>query len=351
MAISTNSNETHPIKAIAILGASGNIGVSVLDAMLNHTSGAATSVTILTRQSSLANTQAQFASLIEANKNLKVAAVSAYDNFNELVQVLKGQDALVSCVASFSVPTQKVVADACVAAGVKRFIPSEYGADTSDLAAVQKYLLPAALKNENVQYLATLESKGLSWSAIIVGMFFDWGLKMPGFLVGHDLPNNKAMIFDGGDKKIDVTNIATIGKAVANVLLNPDAYAASQNEYVKVNSFYVSQNEYIAVVEKYTGRPVERVEVEGAALHAKGMDMLNEQGGLEFLRSYGPPPTKPYPDGTVEIIHAALFGYGHLGRYSEGGEVKKWNSVLGLPKENLDEVVKGVLQDLGLLAH
>jgi len=65
------------------------------------------------------------------------------------------------------------VIDAAVKAGVKRFIPSEYGIDTS-LQHVPELVPPAKGKQEVVAYLKTKEQEGLSWTAICVGAFFDW---------------------------------------------------------------------------------------------------------------------------------------------------------------------------------
>lgn len=48
-----------------------------------------------------------------------------------LVQALKGQDAVVSMLPIMALGEQAKVAEAAIKAGVKRFIPSEYGSDSS----------------------------------------------------------------------------------------------------------------------------------------------------------------------------------------------------------------------------
>ncbi len=92
---------------------------------------------------------------------------------SSLLAAFKDQDAIVSAIATFSTTLQKTIIDAAVKAGVKRFLPSEYGVDTAR-SEIEDYLPPALMKQEVVQYLRTKESAGLSWTAICVGAWFDW---------------------------------------------------------------------------------------------------------------------------------------------------------------------------------
>jgi hypothetical protein len=90
-----------------------------------------------------------------------------------LLEAIKGQDAVVSAIATFSTQQQKIIVDAAVKAGVKRFIPSEYGVDTS-LPQISKILPPAQPKVDTIEYLKTKEKDGMGWTGICVGAWFDW---------------------------------------------------------------------------------------------------------------------------------------------------------------------------------
>lgn len=94
-------------------------------------------------------------------------------SFASLVDVFKGQDAVVSTLATLSVQQQLGIIDAAVAAGVKRFLPSEFGSDTSvdDEVDVAPFLSD---KQEVVKYLRTKEADGLSWTALCTGPWIDW---------------------------------------------------------------------------------------------------------------------------------------------------------------------------------
>jgi putative NADH-flavin reductase len=71
-------------------------------------------ITVLTRESSTH----------KFPEEVKVVKVD-YTNLESLTKALEGQDALVSAVATLAVPSQRMLIDAAVEAGVKRIIPSE----------------------------------------------------------------------------------------------------------------------------------------------------------------------------------------------------------------------------------
>lgn len=68
---------------------------------------------------------------------------------------------------------QKVYVDAAVEAGVKRFLPSEFGINGQS-QAVKKLTPFFAVKQELLDYLVEKEKDGLSWTAVICGVLFDW---------------------------------------------------------------------------------------------------------------------------------------------------------------------------------
>lgn len=90
-----------------------------------------------------------------------------------LVSILQGQDVVVSCIPRTKFEDQRTVADACVSAGVKRFLPSEYGGDTT-LPDIEKRISFTAGKREFGEYLVGKESEGLTWTRVFTGPFFDW---------------------------------------------------------------------------------------------------------------------------------------------------------------------------------
>lgn len=98
-----------------------------------------------------------------------------YGSFDSLKAALTGQDAVVSVIATQAIAAQRTAVDAAVAAGVKRFIPSEFGINTRKVqgTTIGKIL---AGKVAVVDYLAekAKEDPEFSWTGLSTGLFFDW---------------------------------------------------------------------------------------------------------------------------------------------------------------------------------
>lgn len=158
-----------PLTKVLLIGAGGRLGPSILsifDADPRFT------LSILARQSSTSN----FPS------HIKVHRVS--DDYPEagLLEALKGQDAVVSTMATTNLHQQRGIIDAAIKAGVKRFVPSEFGSDTVNERAMA--LLPQYFKGkkDTVDYLKTKEKEGLTWSAFVTGPFFELSVISSSFL-------------------------------------------------------------------------------------------------------------------------------------------------------------------------
>ena len=67
----------------------------------------------------------------------------------------------------------KSLIDACVKAGVKRFIPGEFGSNSVPETA--RIAVPWFENKLNiVSHLKSKEGDGLTWTSVICGAFFDW---------------------------------------------------------------------------------------------------------------------------------------------------------------------------------
>jgi len=114
------------IKDVIVIDASGSIGPHIVSALL--TNGFST---LLTRAISLAT----FPPEITVHR-------TDYST-PSLISVFKNQDAVISAIASFSTHQKALTIDAAIEAGVKHFISSEYGVDTS-LPQISEFL-PATM--------------------------------------------------------------------------------------------------------------------------------------------------------------------------------------------------------------
>lgn len=97
-----------------------------------------------------------------------------------LVSAFQGQDAVISIVGRSGSAHQQKLVDAALAAGVKRFIPSEFGNNSAD-ARVRALAPILEGKKAKVDYLKQNEHQ-MSWTTVITGAFFDYvSLDLLGF--------------------------------------------------------------------------------------------------------------------------------------------------------------------------
>jgi hypothetical protein len=89
-----------------------------------------------------------------------------------LLLAFKGQDAVVNTITMPEFEEQKKMIDVAVLAGVKRFIPAEFGIDTSKEETVE-IMTFLKVKPRIIQYLRSIQDR-ITWTGIITGPFFDW---------------------------------------------------------------------------------------------------------------------------------------------------------------------------------
>ncbi|KJX93660.1 NAD(P)-binding protein [Zymoseptoria brevis] len=226
---------------VAVAGATGNLGPAIVEQLVK----ANLSVTILSQSG---NTS----SLPSSVKTVKVD----YKSSDSLISALAGQEAVVSLLPDHG--SQPALIDAAIAAGVKLFIPSEFGADIDNAKAAA---LPLFTGKAITQKYLRERTDQISHTFVRCSLFLDWGL-MVGFLAKKSGPTP---IFDGGDVKISTTLLSDVGKAVVNSLNNPDA---TKNRAVYIQSTSISQNEVLRIAKEKN--PDFKAEIE----HVSTSDLL-----------------------------------------------------------------------------
>lgn len=240
---------------------------------------------------------------------MKVISVD-YDSLESLTNALNGQDAVVSVLSSAAIATQLRLVEAAVKAHVKRFIPSEFGANTSAEKTQalpvfkDKIVVQDALKKE-------AESGRLTYSLIATGPFLDWGIAV-GFII--NLKEKSVNLFDGGDRVFSSTSLPTIGKAVVGVLKHPEE---TKNRAVYVQETAISLKRLTDLAKKATG-------AEGWTETVVPIDGLLEQAWAELKKP------QPNPANFVrQFITASIFGEGYESHFQ-----KLDNELLGIQELN-----------------
>jgi uncharacterized protein YbjT (DUF2867 family) len=285
--------------------AGGNLGPTVLNAFLNESSF---NITVLSREGS-SSTFPKGVKVIYAN----------YDSPDSLKEAFEGQDVVLSLVGSSVVGDQNKIIDAAIAAGVQRFIPSEFGSNTAD-ARTREVVPYFEAKYSTVNYLKSKESE-ISWTAVVTGPFFDWGLKV-GFL-GLNHANKTATIYDNGTAIFGATDLHTIALALVKVLEKP---TDSKNQYVYISGFQTSQKQILEAAEKITG--------EKWTVNNVTVKELVEDGHAKIQKG-------DY-SGILNLIQASTFeAKDQLGNFEFEG---LWNEKLGLPKGDLEKSIRAAFE-------
>jgi len=236
------------IQKVALLGARGRLGPWLLEALVES---GKFEVSVLQRAESTFQLDSKYAGKVESIK-LPPDFLNAQE---ETVKALTGLDALVISIPGDSNREQQFLANCCISARVKRFIPADYGSvDSSDKFCADTVPLYRKKKimRDILQGLAMMYSyQGFSWTSLVCGHFFDHGIETP--LLGFDIAADpiKATVFDGGDIKWSTSTRAQIGRAVVAILENEQQ---TKNRMLYIQSFAVTQNQVLDALKRATGK-------------------------------------------------------------------------------------------------
>lgn len=305
------------VHRVALIGANSRIGPAILTALLSSPSKF--HITIFLRPTSKP---------IPPHPRVKTIIIpSDPPTLPDLAHALTGIDTLICALNPSDFEIQLRLADACVLAGVSRYVPADYGSAPSDDPIVLD-LLPSfrnkQLVREHCQRLAEENGEGeFTWTSLITGHFFDYGLRTE--LLGFDLSKGKgtAMLFDGGRDKWSTSTVAQIGRAVAAILEKEDETA---NRLLLVQSFCVTQLEVLNAIEAVKGQErLKRTEI-----RSKG---YIEEKRIEMEK------------GSTEAVEEMVTVLG-IKRSNWEGKEGHANELLGLKEEDLAQVVAEVLSDI-----
>jgi nucleoside-diphosphate-sugar epimerase len=248
---------------IALAGATGNLGLPVLSALLS----AGYRVTALSRVGGNHSKLAPHPHL--TIKEVDFASVPGLSAAFENVEVV------VSCLATLGMGGQNPLIDAAVAAGVKRFVPAEFGMDSQNPLAMQ---LPVCVPKVDTQNYLREQSRanvGFTWTGIANGMFLDWGLRM-GVIV--DPAKHSAVLYNGGEVPFSVTTLEDVTKAVLGVIENQEQTA---NRLIYVHSALVTQAQLIQYTKDQDGQDWALVWKDTNTIRSGSLEELEKGSGAD----------------------------------------------------------------------
>ncbi|KAL7939397.1 hypothetical protein V8C35DRAFT_326449 [Trichoderma chlorosporum] len=292
---------------IAVLGGTGKIGRPIVKALVD----AGFNVTVVTRSSGSNPEEASGATFVTSDYT-----------YESLIKIFTGQEVVVSAVAAGPpIAAQKTMVDAAIEAGVRRFIPSEYGSSSID-QPIEDFKKLMAPKTELVGYLREKSQSHpqFTWTCLSGGASLDLGIRSGGW--GFSVPERTATLFDTGEVRFDCTTLPTMAQSVVSVLQKP---AESANQYLLIRSFVVSQLEILAALEDITKSKWSVSYVNAENLRQEGWKSLasGDKAGVE------------------NIIRGALFQGKRDLSVSQDVLV---NTQLGLPVTNFRDYLESIVK-------
>lgn len=227
---------SEPVK-VALAGV-GQLGTHILRHLLaaNHP------VVVLTRTGSSSKSSLPTSPLIT------VAEVD-YNSSESIQPHLTGVHTVIATVGSTSIAAQTNLIAAAAAANVSRFIPSEFGCDTTlpDVAKLPVYAGTKVPVQKQLQALAAA-NPSFTYTLVLNQAFLDSGLTN-GFIA--DIPNHKINLYDGGDSPFSATSLDSVAVAVVGVLNHLEE---TKNRAVYVHDVVTTQNEILDIVKEKDGQ-------------------------------------------------------------------------------------------------
>lgn len=292
------------------LQAGGSLGSALFQGILNEPSF--TEITVISRASSKSKLPETRAKVISVPDTYPV---------DELTSIFRGQDVVVNAITSLSVSEQHRIIDAAVAAGVKRYVPSEFGLNNLDPRAVA--LSPVFKeKGEVQQYLRDLSTTtSLTWTSFACGMWLKWSVAHS--FLGIDYANHKFRVWDDGNGYFSCTTLEDTADAVVSALKKP---AETANKLIRISNFATTQNELFKSIEEVSGKKFEREYIKTEELVADAHQRI-ARGDLS---------------GVFATIETGFVTGRYSGHLEADGPLD--NELLGVPTRELRPVVEEALE-------
>jgi hypothetical protein len=213
---------------------------------------------------------------------------------------------------------------AAAASGVKYVVPTEFGSDNAT-----EYFSSIPMVQGKAPTRKQIEESGMKWLGIVNNPWLGWSLKGGHFYI--NAKERKATLLDEGTTKFNSTTLRTVGLAVARMLGQPEEWLEKHgNGFVYISSVRISQKDLLESVQRVT------------ETKDKDWDVVHKSAKQEMEDAKAALAVGNWP-GAIGMLYAAICVEGLGGDYESTRGLS--NKELGLPEENLDEIIKEALLD------
>lgn len=324
------SGYNNHIRNVAIVGAAGQQGKFMVEALLKtgkHT------VTAITRAESSS----------EPVAGVKVAKID-YNSPDTIVEALKGQDALIITMSVTAPREQSIkLVEAAAKAGVPWIVPDEWGVDTTNEQLGKDVLIGPA----KVAIRELIEKLGVSsWIGVANSFWYEYSLGTMADMYGFDFQNKAVTFFDDGEEKITTTTWEQVARTVVAIMSmkilpddendkSPSLDRDLRNKFAHVNSFTVSQKDMFESVKRVTGDS----DSDWKISYEKSDERFAEASKRVQAGDFS---------AFVKLLYTRVFY--PTGEGNQEARFGLENDLLGLPKEDLDTCTKKAIERSNMAA-
>ncbi|XWW97549.1 hypothetical protein V2A60_005533 [Cordyceps javanica] len=209
-----------PVRNVTLVGASGNVGALALEKL----SASRHNVQVLRRTGSKSTLP----------PSVRVVDVD-FASEEALTRALRGQDVVIVALPGDAAALQTTLADAAAAAGVRRFLPTEYGCNIENPRARRIPVFADKVKIEDHLRAKVAAGSSLTYTFVYNGPFLDWGIQQQ-FLL--DVAGYKPQLLDDGKAVFSSANIDTLARAFVAIV---DRLDETENRAVFLEDIKISQ--------------------------------------------------------------------------------------------------------------
>ncbi|GKZ33508.1 hypothetical protein AbraIFM66950_003410 [Aspergillus brasiliensis] len=247
---------------IVLLGSTGQIGQSILRALLTKSTHHVLQLISPQSESTAASINKQFTA--EQQSRLTTQSVDLLScTADDLVPYLANVEIIISALNGKALQAQSKVQDAGAKAGVRRFYPSEYGMHHVYRPGGDEvgYLHPMwntkSTANEACLHHPAVKSGSMTYTLIGCGDFYNQSREK----IWCPWTNPKASeytlyILGDADASIDFTHIDDLGEFVVETI---NYLERSENRTLNFVSDRISYNQIAKLLERYSGKKVKKI--------------------------------------------------------------------------------------------
>ena len=164
---------------------------------------------------------------------------------DSLTSALTDQDVIVNTMSSGAMVNQKLIIDAAISAGVKRYIPSDYGCFTTNPAAHDLAVVMPMADVQNYLNIKAIEGV-LEWTVFQTGVFLDVMVTVAP--LAFDPASKSIQWYDDGKAEFSASNTRTIGWVIAAALKKPEE---TKVRVVFVHDIVLTQKKLVGSGKRY----------------------------------------------------------------------------------------------------